>query len=184
MNLIDVLVQELPKHGGWPEGVNRLQQDGNGTCFKIGGGCYRAYFQFELTNDWKKAVVTREQYEAALSASKKPEWNGEGLPPVGCECERKWKGQPDTHWSKIKVLWVNHEKMLIEYIGEHSKHHVQLINLQSTDFLPIRSEADRNRDESVNAIADICRSSASNGHSAELIYADIAAGKIPGIRIE
>ena len=51
-------------------------------------------------------------------------------------------------------------------------------------FRPIRSEADRKRDAAKNAIAELCRSSASNGHSADLIYDAIAAGEIPGVKLE
>lgn len=50
-------------------------------------------------------------------------------------------------------------------------------------FRPIRTEAERKRKEVVGVIAELCRSSASNGHSADLIYDAIAAGKIPGIRL-
>lgn len=30
MKLIDLLVQELPKRGGWPDGVTRIVQDFDG----------------------------------------------------------------------------------------------------------------------------------------------------------
>lgn len=32
-------------------------------------------------------MIRRDSYESALSASQKPAWNGEGLPPVGAKIE-------------------------------------------------------------------------------------------------
>lgn len=33
MKLIDLLVQELPKRGGWPDGVSRIHQDHDGEIY-------------------------------------------------------------------------------------------------------------------------------------------------------
>lgn len=35
MKLIDLLVQELPKRGGWPEGVDSIYQDHDGGDFCV-----------------------------------------------------------------------------------------------------------------------------------------------------
>lgn len=56
--------------------------------------------------------------------------------------------------------------------------------LGNVKFRPIRSEAEIMREEAKNAIAELCRASASNGHSADLIYDAIASGKIPHIKLE
>lgn len=79
MKLIDLLKQELPKHGGWPEGVNSLLQGGSGGIYR--DGCISAstllFTIHELADDVRE-IVTREQYEA---------WNGKGLPPAGTVCQ-------------------------------------------------------------------------------------------------
>lgn len=123
----------------------------------------------------------------------KVEWDGTGLPPVGCECEyetgiyeltnvgggtfKALNGQ--TVWS-VKVVLVHGKRVAVIL-----SHNDNLFLISDTDKLrPIRSEADKKRDAAKHAIAELCRSSASNGHSAELIYDAIAAGKIPGVRIE
>jgi hypothetical protein len=49
---------------------------------------------------------------------------------------------------------------------------------EGTKIRPIRSEADKKKQESIFAIAELCRGSASNGHSAEIIYDAIKSGKI------
>lgn len=35
MKLIDLLVQELPKRGGWPAGVDAVEQDSEGQLFEM-----------------------------------------------------------------------------------------------------------------------------------------------------
>lgn len=103
-----------------------------------------------------------------------PVWSGAGLPPVGVECEVKRA----LDWMKCKILFI-------------SDHHVVLTSeeeicwqTQACQFRPIRSSEDVARDEAKGIIAELCRSSASNGHSADLIYDAIAAGKIPGVKLE
>jgi len=111
------------------------------------------------------------------------EWNGEGLPPVGCECEAKMPqeiGNP-WKWRRVKVVAVGEAIAVNEclvYDVETSR------PAWVDEFRPILAEADRKREETKNAIAELCRSSASNGHSADLIYDAIAAGKIPHITLK
>lgn len=85
MKLIDILVEELPKMGGWPEGATRARQSSFDTEIyitnegnyvdhpntKFNPGVRASDCQF---ND--EGFVTREQYEAALAASKR--------------CDHKW----------------------------------------------------------------------------------------------
>lgn len=86
MKLIDLLVQELPKRGGWPEGAESAQQSAIDKEVYFQGDCTfcSGIFLSETAQDESEAQITREQYEAALQ---KPVWNGESLPPVGCECD-------------------------------------------------------------------------------------------------
>lgn len=106
MKLIDLLVKELPKRGGWPDGAEIAVQDADSQiCFSSHGDVYANKFQTDwyggdwgdgdwsnpfidtIADDRHECIVSRKQYESALAASKNPAWNGEGLPPVGCECE-------------------------------------------------------------------------------------------------
>lgn len=54
------------------------------------------------------------------------------------------------------------------------------ICMECVDFLGVikKERDDKKRGEAVFAIAELCRESASNGHSAELIYDAIKSGKI------
>lgn len=42
----------------------------------------------ELADDCRDAIVTRDQWQAAVDSLKSPAWNGEGLPPDGARVER------------------------------------------------------------------------------------------------
>lgn len=104
MKLIDLLIQELPKRGGWPDGAeccNLKQYDRHCLTIvfsrsQVGTGGKNQIISKEemvfsgigyLGNTLYDCTVTAGQYESALAASQKPAWNGEGVPPVGCECE-------------------------------------------------------------------------------------------------
>lgn len=106
-----------------------------------------------------------------------PVWNGEGLPPVGCECEVSVDG--GRSWCTYRAINEKNGARLIE-IGNFTEE----FQNNNCIFRPIRSESDRRRDAAKNAIAELCRSSSSNGHSADLIYDAIAAGEIPGVKLE
>lgn len=103
MKLIDILVQELPKRGGWPEGAKTVAQDSCGEVYgfncgapKINNGLWwtsasgtdlisSSKAQLDLlADDWKLTFITREQYEAALAAKNDGwiEWGGGKHPPV------------------------------------------------------------------------------------------------------
>ncbi len=93
MKLIEILVRELsnPSIGGWPSDTGSIEQGASGRLFDPEKPSRPYLFDertFEAAEDFQDASVTREEYEAALAASKemlvnKPvEWDGLGLPPV------------------------------------------------------------------------------------------------------
>lgn len=129
----------------------------------------------------QEVAHTEAEQEADLNEcigqERRPLWNGEGLPPVGCECEVSVDG--GRSWCTYRAINEKNGARLIE-IGNFTE------EFQNNNwvFRPIRSETERKRDAAKNAIAELCRSSASNGHSADLIYDAIAAGEIPGVKLE
>lgn len=111
------------------------------------------------------------------------EWNGEGLPTVGCECEF-YKHFPERKilWIAVKIMYLSEFTVVMKELnGEPGEiiHHPRTLK-----FRPIQTEADRKREDARNAIAELWRSSLSSWHTAELIYDAIAAGKIPGLKLE
>lgn len=69
MKLLDLLVKEFPHLGGWPKGVDAVRQNGKGELFGI-NSVYCSDFKLEKCDDWVTDVVTKQQYESALAASK------------------------------------------------------------------------------------------------------------------
>lgn len=108
-------------------------------------------------------------------------WGGEGKPAIGEKCEHHSGGQ----WQAVTIAGI-YENLVTGFTDywmvkeDGSSYTVG----NPYRFRPIRSEADRKRDATKNAIAELCRSSASNGHSADLIYDAISAGEIPGVKLE
>lgn len=190
MKLIDILVQELPKRGGWPDGgILSVQDCDKWICFSTlpeveisglgewvnhDGGWVSCIKNCEhLAEDYSKSIITREQYEAALAASK-PEWDGEGLPPVGTVCEYIKKSLTVKEWTECTIDYVGSS-----FIVYRDCYGVEFTSIKcDIEFRPIRSEADKKKEAAIFAIAELCRGSASNGHSAELIYDAIKSGKI------
>lgn len=124
MTLLELLRQELPKRGGWPEGVTHICQSGE--------------YSEILADDYATAIVTREQYEATG-------WDGTGLPPVGVECEYKWQ---NDRWRVGKVCYISkHTVLMLEiFDGEESE---SAYGACDVTFRPLRTEAERAIDEMV-----------------------------------
>ncbi|EQA5722279.1 hypothetical protein ACX4ER_003902 [Cronobacter dublinensis] len=190
MKLIDLLVQELPKRGGWPEGVYVIEQGSEGYLLEIESD-YKSDFRLQMADDWLPECVTRDQYEAALAAAQKPVWDGEGLPPVGCRIEAFSGGE----WVEAIVTYNEPP----ECHGDAAAwKEVLAFDCKTTrpfwtdEFRPIRPEADKRRDEVIESIFDIL-----NDYDFEVVHIRgdqkrmatdiverIASGMIPHIRIE
>lgn len=201
MKLIDLLVQELPKRGGWPDGALSITQDNNGSLcvwdtndphydrfsWKHHTGNSLVYYwhginAVPLSCDHKESIVTYWQYKAALAESQKPAWNGEGLPPAGCECEFI---SNDTSWGVVRVIGMDDDKVVIKPSGE-IYYGITPSNRQV--FRPLRTESERKRDETISEIGKASQLISNNKeqikHIAKHIYDAIAAGKIPGVKLE
>mgnify|MGYP001472034094 FL=1 len=195
MKLIDLLVQELPKRGGWPNGAeycHLTQYDRH--CLTI----VFSHKQVDAVNNpiiskeemvfsgigylgdtLYGCIVTAKEYESALAASQKPAWSGEGLPPVGCECESKQFSQVD--WAKFKVVAVC-DGHVFGFWGNGVS---TALDSKMWEFRPLRTEAERKRDAAIEAM----QREADDGDNwiyseYEIIYDAIAAGKIPGVKLE
>lgn len=85
MKLIDLLVKELPRRGGWPKGVDAVEQDCEGELFEKDSD-YCSGFKLEKCDDWITDVVTKQQYESALAASKAVVGNNGWIQWAGGDC--------------------------------------------------------------------------------------------------
>lgn len=176
MKLIDLLVQELPKRGGWPTKTNDV--------LVLRPFMFEHKIEFTATpgsqwfSDAYFQLVSKGQYEDALAASRRVEWSGEGLPPVSCEFEY------GTHRSVAKCIAVSHHHVFAskgDPDDENSDYEEFLIDIGHSSFYPLSTEAERKRDEAIKQMMDC--SAVLLKVTAGLIYDEIAAGKIPGIKL-
>ncbi|EPK7525631.1 hypothetical protein P7S38_002492 [Klebsiella variicola] len=271
MTLLEILVSELPRRGGWPGEAVAISAGSNNAVYAheripnriISGvwtdenedtfGKYGRIFFLDESPDYREKPVTREQYEAVLAAKNEgwidwgggecpvsasemvdvifghggrmstniadcwrwnhsgtssdiiayrphkpleqqlpseevPIWNGEGLPPLGCECQyRKHKKSEQSEWFNGVVKYASEFTVVIQpacYAGETIGHP------DNFEFRTIPSEDDIKRDASIKAIFDVLAQydSLKGCHTyegkADYIYSAIASGKIPHISID
>lgn len=278
MKLIDILVEELPKCGGWPEGAARLAQDPDGDIQMLssrhaylglvgwtGDGRDDFYGQYAarkiepLASDYTTAIITSEQYDAALEAKNEgwiewgggecpveegtrvdvryrngeenhhvragisfdytgsnpdrnagywyddgssldiiayrlhqpqeaaqdkagdeddlnerighdvaPVWNGEGLPPVGVECEYKWQ---NDRWRIGKVCYISkHTVLMLEIFDEEESE--SAYGVCDVTFRPLHTEAERKREAAIEKLTSvICGEIPDTGMATAAMYA-------------
>ncbi|KAA6001448.1 hypothetical protein [Pantoea sp. M_5] len=96
------------------------------------------------------------------------EWNGEGLPPVGCECEREVPGG----WSRCRINYASSALIVYQMLDTGNEY---ASTLSAFKFRPIRTEAQRKRDDRIasldNFINGFLKSTNGNhAHLGEAIY--------------
>lgn len=137
------------------------------------------------------AGITMADEEADLNEcigqNAAPVWSGEGLPPVGCECEYSLNG--GKTWCNCKIDYIVGTQGVVMLCDTFEG--VQYVQFSSygnaLKFRPIRSEADRKRDDICDKIYGAMTNAKrkdNRSDMAEEIYDAIAAGKIPGLRLE
>lgn len=101
-------------------------------------------------------------------------WNGEGLPPVGCECEIRRVAD----WMPVTIQFISSYHTVFTTFGG-TEDCYQTCSLQ---FRPIRTEAERKREEAIAALKQLKPQLV--GELAGYLYDEIAAGKIPHITLK
>lgn len=265
MKLIDLLVKELPRRGGWPEGAGEtIEMHMDGDVFFDGDRAPDEFTLPQCSDGWAPGMgffsneVTREQYESALAASEGwiewgggecpvpesanvdiklecgseksnapacsfiwqhsedvyaiiayrlhkpdlnsranddrleqdlnecigqdvdvPEWNGDGVPPIGCECEMQ---DSKGAWIPVDIIAKNDGFTF----GWSYDYRIVFFGDKADEFRPLRTEAERAREDVETAIRT-CLAGTGAGITplaAKGIYEAIAAGKIPGVKLE
>lgn len=163
MKLIDLLKQEVPKRGGWPDGAAGVVQDTddmefyffNGSDPKFDGKAwwftddnpknewiYHDY-ENEAADDNATAIITREQYEV---------W----IPPVGTECEVRESdsNSPFFKWQSCTISAINIKpcgENQICVIDDNGDFAIFYPTNNSVKFRPIRTE----REKGIEAMLDL-----------------------------
>lgn len=171
MKLIDLLLRELPKRGGWPKNADFVVQDCSGEQYikfgtnpvevKLNSDTWQGSWHYtyskdfkcdELSHDWETAIVTRDQYQSALASSQRVEWSGDGLPPVGCECEYTLSG--NTWWPCKVDMYVGTQGVVMSCDVFEGIQYVNRNEYTKLQFRPLHSEADNKRDAAIKQIIE------------------------------
>ena len=189
MTLLELLVKELPKRGGWPYGAVRAYQsevDGevyffnkNDEYTEENNGDDKWYFVSTTTRGVHNGI-TREQFEAAIAAQQ-PVWDGKGFPPVGEECEIQFiNDTPPKEWFSFKLIGIHEDIIIMNLDGERVWKHKSKLSSERVIFRHIRTEAEGKREETINALISL--GVFTRPVAVKTIDA-IAAGKIPGVEL-
>lgn len=144
-------------------------------------------YRLHNTNEAEQAKSDDEaDLNECIGQDVAPVWNGDGaIPPVGCECQyRKHKKSEQNEWFNGVVKYTSEFTVVIQpvcYPGETVGHPANF------EFRPIRSEAERKRDDICDKIYGAMTNAKrkdNRSDMAEEIYDAIAAGKIPGVKLE
>ena len=138
--------------------------------------------------------MTYWQYKAALAESQKPAWNGEGLPPVGEKVElfinpklgyrNAWIPGDGTEMEVVAhKTTTDGNNVAVCYWDERGAGRSCCFVPES--LKPAITEAEKKR----NAAVEAMQREADDGNNwiyseYEIIYDAIAAGKIPGVKLE
>lgn len=144
MTLLELLRQELPKRGGWPEGAAKAASYSHipGVHFWDDNG-FRVDYSDLTTRALGEEKITREQYKVTV-------WNGTGLPPVGVECEIKFiYDSPPAEWFSFKLIGMHEEIVIMTLDGENTWRHISTFSPDKVTFRPLLTEAERAIDEMV-----------------------------------
>lgn len=202
MKLIGLLVQELPKHGGWPRGSQFVAADMDGRIDSyenepevddskeswrdsMGYGYKQAnIIPSTKVSDWSTAIITREEYEAALV-----QWDGVGLPPIGAEVEVM---SPTYEWKKATVTAVTDTWIIaqyengIEFAGTHRIFSDTLgWETNCSYFRKVKSQAEQLREATIASLQDSLKGSGYGlpDGAAKIVVDAIAQGKVSGLKL-
>ena len=136
--LLAKLVSDLPKMGGWPKWAVEciLHRGSCKAMFYDEGGRFNGYPSFPDIRFVEEALVERtvyrEMYEEALAASN-PDWDGEGVPPVGAEVQCICNQFPSEGQEKLlgKILYSGEYTILHTY-KTNEQHHVPVESVLMT----------------------------------------------------
>lgn len=191
--LVDVkyLCGDVNRHikAGEPDSSGSIDTAFSVRWSKLGAEYDIIAYRLHQPQEVAQIEAEQEAYlNECIGQAPETEWNGDGLPPVGVEIEYKFaKVNYHTDFSRGKVLAYGAHNVFMEHWASKNEF---IQPLDKIEFRPIRSQAQRKRDEAAQAL---CDAGGGNGKVDEKagygscwfdIYDSIAAGKIPGIKLE
>lgn len=111
------------------------------------------------------------------------EWNGDGLPPIGCECEL----YDCEKWLEVQIKYIGDHVVVVHAFGCAMPERVFHLAKYPDRFRPIRTEAQRKRSDICDKIYGAMTNAArkdNRSDMAEAVFDAIAAGTIPHITLK
>jgi hypothetical protein len=103
--------------------------------------------------------ITLDQLDEWLGLKSKVDWCGNGLPPVGVECE--WKGKRGGYWVPCVVVANNDKTVVVQNNGDYKHSEFEIIDLNYQELRKPETpeqKAERERIENGKAIYDLMSS--------------------------
>lgn len=153
------------KHGFSSYGANPVWLSDDQYCY-IDGAQDGRVFVFADHDGWEFSEIHNISFRPIHKA-----WTGEGLPPVGIECERMWASGPASY-TRVRVIAHDEGQAIYRFLGERQKGKVQADaqgpgdSSNNPTFRPIRTPEQIAAEERVKAIDEMAAVYKSNyeGH--------------------
>ncbi|RZM50435.1 hypothetical protein, partial [Klebsiella pneumoniae] len=123
-------------------GIPALSGDGVSKDYWVQDGFCNDIIAYRLHKS-HEAVQPKADLNECVSKDAALVWSGEGLPPVGCECESKQFAQID--WHKFRVVAIENGCVFGFWNGKVGV----CLDSKHWEFRPLRTEAERAIDEMV-----------------------------------
>lgn len=177
------------RQGVTPNGWYEVEADSNGWIRKAGSKCPLPWGEdHEVIHDgdmvpgdqpqtWRWGDHLLTHYRPACYHEQKEggvEWKGEGLPPVGTECECDHEGSAQ---GRVRVMFMGEEFCVLQNMDEPRE---QCGKIKDYDFRPILTPEQRAVDE----MADVVEGIYNRDDVISAIYTAIREGRIPGVKLD
>lgn len=167
-----------------------IKHDGSDECpLPSSSWCevYRNPGKARFSEAWRFNWRDIEMYRPIINDKEQDmseqEWDGEGLPPVGTECE--YLDGVSCQWGPAAI--VAHHINGEEAIWSRYIHGGELFYGTASDFRPIRTAAQRAEDAIKQALAEAVqelRDVLDDDVCARVVVEAIREGRIPGVKLE
>jgi len=176
MKLLDLLVQELPKTGGWPEGVANISQDHDKELYVVYEGKEEGAMYYgdldELAEDHRRYGETRTSWVTKAQYLALEKWDDNAFPPVGCVCEYDFYDRSGSNWTEVEIVFSGKDFA------------VGLVEGKETVFTtPSHFRKQQTKKVYGKALKDLAELGI-NMEDAEKIYDAIQNGRISGVHME
>lgn len=154
LNQIEVLAERRPITEPQPDADGWIEWKGGDCPVKQGGevrvryrnGKEKTFVSSGISRLWERGDIIAYR----LSQPEKPAWNGQGLPPVGVECEFMFKHDLGIDWNNFRCVAIDSEVAF----GWSGKEPTTLY-LSDFKFRPIRTQDEIEREQAVAEMKSI-----------------------------